>query len=84
MGSFDTEALLGRIRARLLYVLADTDAWFPARIGQQVLSKLRAAGVDASFHEIQSAFGHYATTREPEKWTPVAARFLQGLEARGQ
>jgi homoserine O-acetyltransferase len=79
MGSFDVEDRLGHIRAPLLYVLADTDAWFPARIGQEVMAKLDRAGVAAHFHEVKSPHGHYATTREPEKWTPVARRFLQSL-----
>jgi homoserine O-acetyltransferase len=82
MGSFDVEPELGRIRASLLYILADSDEWFPASIGKDVMQKLARAGVDAAFHEVESRYGHYATTREPEKWMPVAARFLEGLAAR--
>jgi homoserine O-acetyltransferase len=82
MGTFDVERDLGRIRAKLLYILADSDQWFPASIGRDVMQKLGRHGVDAAFLEVKSPYGHYATTEEPEKWTPAAARFLEGLEAR--
>jgi homoserine O-acetyltransferase/O-succinyltransferase len=79
MGTYNVENAMSRIRARLLYVLADTDEWYPGSLGEDVMRKLRAAGVDARFHEVRSAHGHYATTEEPEKWTPAAAQFLRKL-----
>jgi homoserine acetyltransferase len=45
------------------------------------MQKLERCGVDATFHELKSPYGHYATTEEPEKWTPIASRFLQSLDA---
>lgn len=36
-------------------------------------------GVDATFVELQSRYGHYATTEEPEKWVPRAEKFLNQL-----
>jgi homoserine O-acetyltransferase/O-succinyltransferase len=81
MGTFNVERDLRRIRAKLLYILADSDEWFPASIGKNVMQKLKNFGVDAAFHELKSPYGHYATTEEPEKWTPIAARLLQNLEA---
>jgi homoserine O-acetyltransferase len=81
MGTYDVEGDLGRIRAKLLYILADSDEWYPARIGKDVMQKLERCGVDATFHELKSPYGHYATTEEPEKWTPIASRFLQSLDA---
>jgi homoserine O-acetyltransferase len=80
MASFDVEGDLYRIRARLLYILADTDEWFPASIGRDVMSKLSKAGVDVTFHELNSRHGHYATTEEPEKWEPQAKAFLGQLD----
>ena len=79
MGSFDVEGDFHKIRARLLYILADSDEWFPASIGKDVMSKLLGAGVDAVFLQVYSPHGHYATTEEPEKWVPEAARFLRQL-----
>ncbi len=79
--SFDVEDDLHKIRARLFYVLADTDELFPANIGKDVKSKLFRAGVDAAFLELKSRHGHYATTEEPEKWVPEAEKFLRQLDA---
>jgi homoserine acetyltransferase len=44
------------------------------------MTKLRSAGVDATFLELQSPHGHYATTEEPEKWVPQVRRFLEQLD----
>jgi homoserine O-acetyltransferase len=79
MASFNVENEFNKIRARLLYILADTDEWFPASIGKEVTSRLKYSGVDATFLEIHSRYGHYATTEEPEKWVPEAEKFLQQL-----
>lgn len=76
MGTFNVEVDLHKIRTRLLYVLADSDEWFPASIGHQVMANLKSAGVDAEFVELHSPYGHYATTRQPEKWVKHAARLL--------
>ena len=76
---FDVEDDLHKIQARLFYVLADTDELFPASIGEEVMSKLSSAGVDATFLEVKSRLGHYATTEEPEKWVPEAEKFLRQL-----
>jgi hypothetical protein len=45
------------------------------------MSKFVSAGVDATFLEVKSRLGHYATTEEPEKWIPEAEKFLRGLTA---
>ena len=78
-GRFNVENDLDKVRAKLLLILCDTDEWFPAREGPAVMQRLRDAGVDAVFHEIHSAHGHYATTEEPDKWTPLAKDFLRTL-----
>jgi len=46
------------------------------------MQRLHEAGVDAIFHQIHSAHGHYATTEESDKWTPLAKEFLLKLDAR--
>ena len=75
--AFDVEDDLSKIVAPILYVLCNTDEWFPASIGKDVVEKLLSAGVDATYHEVDSALGHFATTEEPEKWVPVAEDFLR-------
>jgi homoserine O-acetyltransferase len=79
MATFDIEAELRKVRAKFLYVLADTDELFPASMGMDVVAGLEAAGVDVTYLEIQSCLGHYATIEEPEKWVPTATRFLANL-----
>jgi homoserine O-acetyltransferase len=79
MASFDVEGELDKIQAKVLYILCDTDEWFPSSIGKEVTSKLIDAGVDAIFLEVHSRHGHYATTEEPGKWVPEAKKFLQKL-----
>ena len=79
MASFDVEGELDKIQAKVLYILCDTDEWFPSSIGKEVTLKLTKAGVDAKFLEVHSRHGHYATTEEPAKWVPEAEKFLQKL-----
>ena len=74
--SFDVRDQLWRIRAPFLIVMADTDAWFPPAIGRAQEARLRGAGVDLTYHEIESDLGHFATSEEPEKWHAAARRFL--------
>jgi homoserine O-acetyltransferase len=80
MARYNVERDFRKIRARLFYVLTDSDEIFPASIGAEVMTKLRSAGVDATFLELQSPHGHYATTEEPEKWVPQVRRFLEQLD----
>jgi len=76
---YNVENQLDQIQAKFLYVLADTDEFYPAEIGADTMAKLGRAGVDATFLGIESLLGHYATTEEPEKWVPAARQFLEGL-----
>jgi homoserine O-acetyltransferase len=78
--TFNVEDDLGKIVAPILYVLCNTDEWFPASIGKDVMAKLLSAGVDATYHEVDSPLGHFATTEEPDKWVPAAAEFLSRSE----
>jgi homoserine O-acetyltransferase len=75
--SFDVRPHLGRIRVPVLTVTADTDLWYPPAIGRAQVDRLRAAGAEVTYLEIQSALGHYATTEEPWKWAATAKSFLE-------
>lgn len=79
VASFDVENELDEIQANVLYILCDTDEWFPSSIGKEVTSNLIDAGIDAKFLEVHSRYGHYATIEGPEKWVPEAKKFLQAL-----
>ena len=78
---FDAEQHLSRIKAKVLYVLSTTDRLFPAAIGPGVVERLKAAGVDATYFELESDKGHLASGVDAEKWAPVLRGFLQRLMA---
>lgn len=73
---FDATQSFARIRARVLFILSTTDALFPPTLAPEVMSALRAAGVDASYQELESPYGHLAPGPDAAKWAPALARFL--------
>ncbi len=79
--SYDVSGMLDRIRVPVLYVLSRTDALFPPSLAPQVMGALRAAGVDATYFEIDSDQGHLASGADAGKWVPVLREFLHRLEA---
>ncbi|HEY6420129.1 MAG TPA: alpha/beta fold hydrolase [Candidatus Binataceae bacterium] len=76
---FDTEKDFANMRARMLYVLSRTDKVFPPSIAPNVMAKLKAAKVDATYFEIDSDNGHLASGIDWQKWAPVLRTFLQSL-----
>jgi homoserine O-acetyltransferase/O-succinyltransferase len=74
--AYDVAPLVERIRARVLYVLSRTDNLFPPSLAPGVMAVLKHAGVDARYHEIDSADGHLASGTEAEKWAPTLKEFL--------
>jgi homoserine O-acetyltransferase/O-succinyltransferase len=76
---FDATQSLARLRARVLYILSTTDALFPTTIAPEVMSALRGAGVDASYQELDSPYGHLAPGLDAAKWAPGLARFLDSM-----
>jgi homoserine O-acetyltransferase len=77
--AFDTTPHFGKIRARLLYVLARTDTLFPPSIAPAVMEALAAAGVDARYVEIDTELGHLASGLDGEKWAPALRAFMDSL-----
>jgi homoserine O-acetyltransferase len=76
---FDADRDLAKIRARVLYVLSRTDVLFPPSLAPDVMARLRAAGVDATYVEIDSGFGHLAAGADCDKWAPALRAFLDRL-----
>jgi homoserine O-acetyltransferase len=68
-----------RIKARLLYVLSQTDRLFPPSIAPKVMGQLEAAGVKATYFTIPSEKGHTGGFADADRFAPVLAEFLQGL-----
>ncbi len=76
---FDTEPSFGKIRAKVLYALSRTDRLFPPMIAPPVMAKLKAAGVDAKFVEIDSENGHSGYSADAEKWMPELKAFMDRI-----
>jgi len=76
---YDLRGELGRIRARVLYVLSRTDRLFPPSLAAEVMPALAAAGVTASYAEIDSEHGHLASGTDAAKWAPALERFMAGI-----
>ena len=75
---FDATGAFARLAARVLFVLSTSDALFPPQLARAVIPALRAAGVDASYEELDSPYGHLAPGADAAKWAPALARFLGG------
>jgi homoserine acetyltransferase len=43
------------------------------------MAALHAAGVEATYEELDSPYGHLAPGADAAKWAPVLARFLAEL-----
>jgi homoserine O-acetyltransferase/O-succinyltransferase len=76
---FDAQRDFASIRAKVLYVLSRTDQLFPPSMGARVMGRLQAAGVEATYVEIDTDYGHLASGREAEQWAPALQRFLDRL-----
>lgn len=80
---FDTTTRFDSIKARVLYVLSRTDKLYPPSIAPDVMARLAAAGVPASYVEIDTELGHMASGIDGDKWGPSLAAFMETLIALG-
>ncbi|HEX3758956.1 MAG TPA: alpha/beta fold hydrolase [Kofleriaceae bacterium] len=76
---FDATPELARLRARVLFVLSTTDALFPPAIAPPVMAALHAAGVEATYEELDSPYGHMAPGLDAAKWAPALARLMASV-----
>ena len=79
---FDAQRDFNAIRAKVLYVISRTDQLFPPSMGARVMGRLQAAGVEATYVELDSNFGHLASGREADQWAPALQAFLEHLTTR--
>jgi homoserine O-acetyltransferase/O-succinyltransferase len=77
--SFDVTREFSRIKAKVLYVLSRTDRLFPPELAPDVMAGLKAAGVDADYFLLDSDYGHSASGRDAQKWTPRLRQFMESL-----
>lgn len=76
---FDATPDLGRIKAKVLYVLSSTDDLFPPSLEPGVMAALRRGGVDGRYFLLESPHGHLASGTDALKWAPALKAFLQEL-----
>jgi homoserine O-acetyltransferase len=69
----------GRIKAKVLYILATTDKLFPPSLAPGVMRDLKAAGVDATYVELESSKGHMAGAQDARKYEQALRAFLARL-----
>ena len=79
---YNAEKDFAKIRAKVLYVLSRTDKLFPPSIAPDVMAKLKAARVDATYFEIDSDKGHHGKRRRLAEVGSRAARFPEGSGVR--
>jgi homoserine O-acetyltransferase len=79
MVRFNAEPSLSKIRARVLYVISRSDVLFPPSIAPAVMEQLSKAGVDATYVEIDTDYGHLAANADAAKWAPALEAFLDRL-----
>jgi homoserine O-acetyltransferase/O-succinyltransferase len=81
MATYDVTRDFRRIQVPVLYVLSRTDNLFPPSLAPSVMAGLQAAGVDATYVEIDSEHGHLASGADAGKWAPALRAFIARLEA---
>jgi homoserine O-acetyltransferase/O-succinyltransferase len=70
---------LRRIGARVLLVGISSDWLFPAEDVRALGERMREAGVDVEYAELQSSHGHDGFLAEPDALAPLLRNLLDGL-----
>ena len=74
---FDAKSQAANIAAPLLYVLATTDNLFGPELGEPTVAHIRKyAGVEATYYELRSAYGHRAPSVDWASWGDTMRAFL--------
>ena len=71
--------MISKFKARVLYVLSRTDVLFPPSLAPDLMAQFAAAGVEASYFEIDSEHGHLAAGTDWAKWAPTLRAFMDRL-----
>lgn len=74
---FDANPQAPQLSAPLLYILATTDTLFGPELGDPTIQHIRdVAGIEASYHQLESPYGHRAPSVDWAKWGSVLGEFL--------
>ncbi|HJQ58515.1 MAG TPA: alpha/beta fold hydrolase [Vineibacter sp.] len=76
---FDITADYGKIKAKVLYVIAPNDKLFPGAVGPGYAADLRAAGIDITYVELVTDKGHLASHADAAQWAPMLRAFMDRL-----
>lgn len=68
-----------QIKAPLLNILSRSDSVVDVRDGPATVELLRDAGVEATFFEIDTDYGHTGPILEPDKWAGTLQQFLESV-----
>ena len=71
-----SKADASNIKAPLLNVLANSDSVVDVKLGPPTVEILKSHGVDATFHEIDTPYGHTGPMLDAHKWDDVLREFL--------
>jgi homoserine O-acetyltransferase len=74
---FSVESELESMHARVLLVLARTDALFPPSLAAEAIPLLTEAGVRADYFEIDTDYGHSSSGTDAAKWSKRLEVFLK-------
>jgi homoserine O-acetyltransferase len=69
-------AALERVKARVLMVGISSDWLFPPQEVKALAEKMKYAGADAEYAELQSSHGHDGFLAEPDAFAPIVRKFL--------
>ena len=70
---------VGRITAKVLFVISRTDSIFPPSLADSVMPALTGAGVDARYFEIDSEKGHIASGADAALWADQLRAFMNEI-----
>ncbi|MCD8504369.1 MAG: alpha/beta fold hydrolase [Burkholderiaceae bacterium] len=73
---FDVREALSQAQAELMYVLCRTDGLFPPSIAKETLDRWSASSSATKYVEIDSEYGHFASSLDWRKWANALEQFL--------
>lgn len=73
---FDARHELHQAKAELMYVLCRTDGLFPPSIAGETLNRWAKSSGAVKYVEIDSNYGHFASSLDAEKWSTDLRHFL--------
>jgi homoserine O-acetyltransferase/O-succinyltransferase len=80
LGSKKLSEVFAGVKAKVLIIAFRSDWLYPSYQSQEILRACKLAGVDATFCEVNSTYGHDAFLLEVEQETTLLKHFLRSVE----